>query len=37
MGSPFKFAKHGQCGMELSELVPGLARHADDITLIRPW
>jgi uncharacterized protein (DUF1501 family) len=35
MGSPFKFAKHGQCGMELSELVPGLARHADDITLIR--
>lgn len=35
MGSPFEFKKHGQCGMELSELVPGLARHADDITLIR--
>lgn len=35
MGSPFQFAKHGQCGMELSELLPGLARHADDVTLIR--
>jgi uncharacterized protein (DUF1501 family) len=35
MGSPFQFKRHGQCGMELSELVPGLARHADDITLIR--
>lgn len=33
--SPFKFAKHGQCGMELSELVPHLASIADDITLIR--
>ncbi len=35
MGSPFKFQRHGQCGMELSELLPGLARHTDDITLIR--
>jgi hypothetical protein len=35
MGSPFRFARHGQCGMELSELVPELARHADDIALIR--
>jgi len=35
MGSPFKFASHGQCGMELSNLLPGLAQHADDITLIR--
>jgi len=35
MGSPFAFQRHGQCGMELSELLPGLARHADDITLIR--
>jgi hypothetical protein len=33
--SPFKFAKHGACGMELSELVPHLATIADDITLIR--
>ena len=35
MGSPFAFARHGQCGMELSNLLPGLAQHADDITLIR--
>ena len=35
LGTPFHFAKHGQCGMELSELLPGLARHADDVTLIR--
>src|SRR3989442_1204191 len=31
LGSPFKFSKHGQCGMELSELIPAVARHADDI------
>lgn len=35
LGSPFKFAPAGKCGMMLSELLPGLARHADDITLIR--
>ncbi|HZT32108.1 MAG TPA: DUF1501 domain-containing protein [Bryobacteraceae bacterium] len=35
MGTPFRFARHGQSGMELSELLPGLARHADDIALIR--
>jgi hypothetical protein len=33
--SPFKFAKHGECGMELSELVPYLASMADEITLVR--
>ena len=33
--SPFKFQKHGQCGMELSELVPHLATIADDIALVR--
>src|SRR6187549_68834 len=27
---PFKFAKHGQSGLEVSELMPNLARHADD-------
>jgi hypothetical protein len=32
---PWKFARHGQCGMELSELLPGLAEVCDDITLIR--
>lgn len=33
--SPFKFSKHGQCGMEISELMPELAKHADDLCLIR--
>ena len=33
--SPFKFSKQGQCGMELSELLPGLASHVDKLTLIR--
>ena len=35
LGSTFKFQKHGQCGMELSELVPHLATCADDICLVR--
>jgi hypothetical protein len=34
-GSPWKFAPRGQCGMELSELLPALAEVADDITLVR--
>ncbi|MGE5193648.1 MAG: DUF1501 domain-containing protein [Deltaproteobacteria bacterium] len=34
-GSPWKFSKYGQCGMELSELVPHLGQVADDICLIR--
>src|SRR6476620_7982741 len=33
--SPWKFSKHGQCGMELSELLPDLGNVADDICLIR--
>lgn len=32
---PWKWAHHGQCGMELSELVPQLGTIADDITLVR--
>ncbi len=35
MGSARKFTKHGQCGMELSDLLPNLGTVADDITLIR--
>ncbi|HEX2475028.1 MAG TPA: DUF1501 domain-containing protein, partial [Lacipirellulaceae bacterium] len=35
LGSPWKFSKHGECGMELSELVPHLGEIADDITLVR--
>ena len=35
LGSPFKFARHGQCGMELSEVLPHLATRVDDICLVR--
>ena len=33
--SPRKFQPYGQCGMELSELIPHTAKMADDICLIR--
>src|SRR5437773_10238941 len=33
LGPKFKFAKHGQCGAELSELLPHLAKVADDIAI----
>ncbi len=35
MGSPRKFAKHGQCGMEFSDLLPHLATCADDLLMVR--
>jgi len=35
MGSNRKFAKHGECGMELSDLLPHIGTVADDICLIR--
>lgn len=35
LGPKYKFAKQGQCGMELSELLPHTAGIADDICLIR--
>ena len=35
LGPQFKFSKHGQCGMELSEMLPRLATVADDICLIK--
>src|SRR5688572_15808883 len=35
VGSPFSFAKHGNSGAELSELLPHTAKIADDITIIR--
>jgi uncharacterized protein DUF1501 len=35
LASPWKFHHRGQCGMELSELLPNLGLVADDITLIR--
>jgi hypothetical protein len=31
----FKFAKHGQSGAELSELLPHLAEIADDVAIVR--
>jgi hypothetical protein len=34
-GSPWRFRHHGQCEMELSELLPCLGNVADDICLIR--
>jgi len=35
VGSPFKFAKHGQGGMDLSDLLPHTAKIADECTFIR--
>ena len=35
MGSPWKFSRHGQSGLEFSELLPGMAKHADELCIIR--
>ena len=35
VGSPFKYAAHGKCGMQISELLPWTAKVADDIALVR--
>lgn len=35
LGPKFKFNKHGQCGMEISEVLPHIASIADDLCLIR--
>ncbi|MBI3862511.1 MAG: DUF1501 domain-containing protein, partial [Planctomycetia bacterium] len=35
MASVFKFRKFGQCGMELSDMLPGLGTVVDDLCLIR--
>jgi hypothetical protein len=34
LGSPFKFARHGQSGIWMSELLPHLSRHADRMCVI---
>jgi len=34
-GSPFTFRKYGQSGLEISDLFPCLATHADDVCVIR--
>jgi hypothetical protein len=33
--SPFRFARHGQSGLEVSELFPQVARHADRLLVVR--
>lgn len=33
--SPWKFAKYGESGLDVSELFPNVARHADDLCVIR--
>src|SRR4051812_46735262 len=34
LGSPFKFAQHGNSGLWISDLFPELARHADKLCLL---
>jgi hypothetical protein len=35
LASPWKFSKHGQCGIEISELFPHIAAQADLLCVIR--
>jgi hypothetical protein len=35
LGPRFKFAKHGECGAEMSELLPHMAQVADDIAIVK--
>src|SRR4029079_113983 len=35
MASPFKFQRHGQCGMDVSELLPSIGSVADEFCLVR--
>ena len=35
LGPKFKFARHGDCGAELSELLPHLAGVVDDIAIVK--
>jgi hypothetical protein len=35
MRSPFEFAKHGQCGATVSDLMPHFAKVVDDVAFIR--
>ena len=34
-GSPFQFSQHGQSGLWISELFPNVAKHADELCLLR--
>ncbi len=35
MPSPYKFSRNGQSGLEISEMLPNIAKAADDICVIR--
>src|SRR5204863_2950535 len=35
MGSPFKFAKYGKSGIEVSEVFSAIGQHVDDLAVIR--
>jgi hypothetical protein len=35
MASPFKFAKYGKSGIEVSEVFSAIAKHVDDLAIIR--
>ena len=35
LASPWKFNRHGQSGLWISELFPEVAKHADDLCLVR--
>lgn len=35
MGSPWSFAKHGESGIEISNLFPNIAKHADKLAVVR--
>jgi hypothetical protein len=35
LASPYRFAPHGECGLELSELLPHLATVADELAVVR--
>lgn len=35
LGSPYQFARHGECGTEVSELLPHTAGIVDDICVLR--
>lgn len=35
LGSPRRFRKHGECGMDFSDFLPNIAGSADDILMVR--
>ncbi len=35
MPSPFTFKKYGQCGMDVCELFPNIAKHVDELAFLR--